>query len=64
MSSKAARAVRIAALEVHTQAAPARMLLEWWRLELEHQATELWLREELAVAEDHAISAVEVCCQP
>ena len=41
MSSQAARAVRIAALEVHTQAAPARMLLEWWRLELEHQATEL-----------------------
>ena len=64
MSSQAARAVRIAALEVHTQAAPARMLLEWWRLELEHQATELWLREELAVAEDHAISAVEACCQP
>ena len=27
MSSQAARAVRIAALEVHTQAAPARMLL-------------------------------------
>ena len=29
MSSQAARAVRIAALEVHTQAAPARILLEW-----------------------------------